>query len=195
MKTNEELMKHVEQFECEANCGFSSPEDICDCGMRSVRHNLRNLFKSMRLVPEALQPSEDDDGTTCKCGVVIPIGAEVCYNCEMLANSGDVVSVPEGMILVSLDALNCALEVSKYFQVFGMKIGLSYGSHKIICGYFSELQSALSQPSTVKTPCPNNCIDGVIVRFGGGELDMRTSKCPLHHKSMKPSTVSDGKEG
>jgi hypothetical protein len=31
-------------------------------------------------------------------------------------------------------------------------------------------------------PCPNNCIDGVIVKFGGGEFDMHTSKCPIHHK-------------
>ncbi|MES2367723.1 MAG: hypothetical protein V4563_17735 [Pseudomonadota bacterium] len=43
----------------------------------------------------------------------------------------------------------------------------------------------LLQPQASKEPCPNNCIDGVIVKFGGGEFDMLTSKCPIHHPAMQ----------
>jgi hypothetical protein len=44
-----------------------------------------------------------------------------------------------------------------------------------------ESQPTNNQSTLHAERCPNNCIDGVIVKFGGGEFDMQTSKCPIHH--------------
>jgi hypothetical protein len=98
-----------------------------------IREKLVFLVKQAEAIA-ALQPSGDDDGITCKCGVVIPIGSEVCYNCEMLANSGDVVSVPRG----DLEAL-----------IFGADALLGTPLRKPYWPAHARLKAALSQPSTV----------------------------------------------